>query len=76
MNTDDTQDTKLTAAELAFSASRSGSFDDDQFDTTVTRALSSAEKDSIERAQSAFRKGDLSQREVSPGSGVYVLVRK
>lgn len=64
---------KLTAAELAFSAVRSGSFDDDQFATTLTRALSSAEQQSIERAQAAYSSGRINQREIA--KGVWVLVK-
>lgn len=43
------------------------------FDTTITRALTDAERASIAAAQAAFERNDIAQREIAPG--VYVLVR-
>lgn len=42
-------------------------------ESTMTRALSDAEKESLEAAASARSRGEIAQREVSPG--VFVLVR-
>lgn len=44
-------------------------------DNTMTRALSNAERESIAVAQMAHQRGKISQRETSPGSGVWMLVR-
>jgi hypothetical protein len=47
--------------------------DNDPFDSTMTRALSDAERASVEAAQSALARGAIKQREVS--AGVFCLVR-
>lgn len=39
----------------------------DDFDTTITRALTDAERASIEAARQAFENGKIPQREVAPG---------
>lgn len=40
--------------------------------TTMTRALTDAERVSLERAAQAYNRGDINQREIGPG--VWVLV--
>jgi hypothetical protein len=47
----------------------------DEMETTMTRALSDAERASIAAAAAAFERGDIEQRETSAGSGVWTLVR-
>lgn len=45
----------------------------DDFDTTITRALTDAERASIEAARQAFERGEIRQRELAPG--VWQLMR-
>lgn len=47
----------------------------DDMETTMTRALTEAEAQSIALAQQAYERGDIDQVETSPGSGVWTLVR-
>lgn len=42
---------------------------------TIDFVLSEAERASLEQAKQAFERGDIQQTEVSPGSGIYKLVR-
>lgn len=42
-------------------------------ETTIRRALTDAERESIAAAQTAHERGEIAQREVAPG--VFVLVR-
>lgn len=45
----------------------------DEFDTTITRALTEAEIRSIAAAAEARERGQIDQTEVKPGSGVWTL---
>lgn len=47
-----------------------------ELENTMTRALSQAERESVAMAQMAHQRGKISQRETSPGSGVWMLVRQ
>lgn len=42
---------------------------------TIDFVLSEAERASLKIAREAFERGDIQQTEVSPGSGIYKLVR-
>ncbi len=45
-------------------------------DTTMARALSEAERTSIAAAAEAMARGEIKQREVVVGSGVWTLVKE
>lgn len=45
-------------------------------ENTMSRAMSCAERESIAVAQMAHSRGKISQRETSPGSGVWMMVRQ
>lgn len=47
----------------------------DEFETTITRALTEAELRSIAAATEARERGQIEQTEVKPGSGVWTLKR-
>lgn len=42
---------------------------------TIDFVLSEAERASLAQAKQAFERGNIQQTEVSPGSGIYKLVR-
>ncbi len=42
-------------------------------ETTIRRALSEAERESLALAAEAARRGDIEQKEIQPGSGVWTL---
>lgn len=44
-----------------------------ELETTIARALTEAERASLDAAARAFERGQITQREVAPG--VFVLVR-
>lgn len=47
----------------------------DQMASTIQRALSDAEAAGLAAASVAHQRGDIPQREVAPGSGVFTLTR-
>lgn len=47
----------------------------DQLASTIKRAMDDAERASLAAAEAAHSRGNISQREVVPGSGVFSLTR-